>query len=318
MSWTSYVPSVPFQLGKAIYDKYKGSQQQDQANKNRQDQAFANLNQTAGYLGQTGAESNQFARSGQQGYGMMTGELGQDRQNLRDLASGRNSVSSEQLRQGLDQNLAAQRSMAASASPAEQAMAARTAMIQSGRLGAGMSGQAALAGLQERQGAMQQLSGLDLQQRQQDSNVALGSRGNAISAYGGAGSAYGQVAGNTGMNTDEARLKQLAGLTQGGLQAAAMFSDERLKEDVKGGDKDANRAIAALRAYTFKYKNEQHGKGKQVGVMAQDLEGAGLGHAVFETPAGKAVHGAKLSGANTAMIAALGRRVEELEKGRGK
>lgn len=299
MSWYDYVPSVPFQLGKYVYDKYKGSQAQDQANKARVDEALNNLNQT-------GAESNQFARSGQQNYGMMGAELAQDRARLRDLAAGKNSVSAEQLRQGLQQNLAAQQSMAASASPQNSAMAARTAMMNSGRLGAGMSGQAALAGIQERNAANQALANMNLQQRQQDLQAAINSRGNAVDAYG-------KVAGNSGMNTDEQRMKQVLGMTQGGLEAAAMFSDERLKTDTKGGDDDANKAIAGLKAYTYRYKDENHGKGQQLGIMAQELERAGLKHAVFETPTGKAVHGAKLAGANTAMIAALGKRVADLE-----
>lgn len=304
MGWTDYIPSVPFQIGKSLYNSYTGANDTAAANKQRQDQALTNLSNT-------GSGANRFAGVGEAGYQGMTNQLGQDRQNLRDLASGKNSYSAEQLRQGLQQNLAAQQSQAASASPQNQAMAARTAMINAARLGGGMAGAQALAGIQERQGAMQQLGQMDLGQRGQDLNAALGSRQNATGAYG-------AIAGNQGVNPDADRLKQQLGAVQGGLQAAAMFSDARLKTDVKGGDKDANRAIAGLRAYTYKYKNDEHGKGKQVGVMAQELEGAGLGHAVFETPTGKAVHGAKLAGANTAMIAALGKRVAELEGKRKK
>jgi len=39
---------------------------------------------------------------------------------------------------------------------------------------------------------------------------------------------------------------------------------------------------------------------------------------VIDTPEGKIVHGAKLAGANTAMLAALGKRVSELEGGKRK
>jgi hypothetical protein len=299
MDWTSYVPSVPFQLGKALYDKYKGSQSQDEAIKQRQDEALKNLNET-------GLASNQFAEYGQGGYQAMTGEAAQQRDRLRQLAEGKDSLSAEQLRQGLQQNYGAQRSMAASASPQNSAMAARTGAIQMGRLGAGMSGAAALAGIQERNAATQQLGSMIMGQRQQDLQAALGSRNNAVNAYGG-------VAGNPGMNTDDKRLQQLANMTSGGLSAAAAFSDERLKSDVEDGDDDANRAIKGLRAFTFNYKDEKHGKGKQVGVMAQAMEKAGLGHAVFDTPEGKAVHGAKAATSSLALVAALGRRVEKLE-----
>jgi hypothetical protein len=63
-------------------------------------------------------------------------------------------------------------------------MAARTAANNVGRLGYGMSGQAAMAGMQERRDAESQLANMIMQQRQQDLNAALGSRQNATSAYG--------------------------------------------------------------------------------------------------------------------------------------
>jgi hypothetical protein len=136
-------------------------------------------------LNAQGAAASNFAGVGEQGYGAMTAEAQASRDYLRQLASGQHSVAGEQLRQGLQQNLSTQRSMAASASPQNQAMAARTAAMNMGRLGAGMSGAAAVAGLQERQQAQKALNDAILGARGQDMNVALGSRGNAISGYGG-------------------------------------------------------------------------------------------------------------------------------------
>lgn len=150
-------------------------------------------------LNEQGAAAGQFAGQGEAGYGAMTGQLGgtygrlgeaMDYQNR--LMRGENSVAAEQLRQGMQQGLAAQRSMAAGAAPQNSAMAARQAAMNMGRLGYGLSGQQALAGLQERNMAASQygqlgqaLGQLQLGQRGQDVNVALGSRGNAINAYGG-------------------------------------------------------------------------------------------------------------------------------------
>lgn len=136
-------------------------------------------------LNQTGSAANAFADQGQLGYGQMSAEAAAQRDAFRRLASGQDSLSAEQLRQGLSQNMAAQRSMAASASPANAPMAALHAAQNMGRLGAGMSGQAALAGIQERNAAQKALADMILQQRQQDMNVALGSRQNAVGAYGG-------------------------------------------------------------------------------------------------------------------------------------
>lgn len=127
-----------------------------------------------------------FADQGQQGYGALGQEAQASRDYLRRVATGQEpSVAGEQLRQGLQQNMSAQRSMAASAAPGNQAMAARSAANNMNRAGIGMSGQAALAGMQERQAAQQALADMILKQRQQDMQVALGSRQTAISGYGG-------------------------------------------------------------------------------------------------------------------------------------
>lgn len=136
-------------------------------------------------LDETGLASNQFAEYNQGGYQALTEEARAQREALRRIASGQDSISREQLRQGLQQNVAAQRSMAASAAPQNAAMAARTAAINAGRMGMGMSGQAAIAGLQEQRAAQEALNRMILEQRQQDLQGALGSRQNAISAYGG-------------------------------------------------------------------------------------------------------------------------------------
>jgi hypothetical protein len=251
-------------------------------------------------LNQQGQAAGGFAGVGEAGFGAMTAEGQQERDYLRRLASGQDSVSAEQLRQGLQQNLAAQRSMAASASPQNSAMAARTAAMQMGRMGTGLAGQQALAGLQERQMAHQGLANMISQERQQDLSAALGSRQNAIAGYG-------------GVTAEQSALEKWANPVAGALGAAAKFSDKRLKEDIDDGDSDANRAVDGLRAYTYKYKDKKLGKDKELGILAQELESAGLKHTVIDTPRGKAVHGAALATANTAMISALGRRIGKLE-----
>lgn len=133
-------------------------------------------------LAQNGVDARNFANQGEAGYGAMTAAATAARDYLKRLASGQESVSAEQLRQGTQQNMSAQRSMAAGAAPQNAAMAARTAAIQSARLSSGMAGQQALAGIQERQAAQQALANMILQQRGQDIQVGLGSRQNAINA----------------------------------------------------------------------------------------------------------------------------------------
>jgi len=266
-------------------------------------QESASATQQRNDLNKTGDAANRFANYAQGGYQNLGVESQSVRDALRRQAQGQDSLSSEQLRQGLGQQLAAQRSMAASASPQNAAMAARTGAMQMGRAQAGMTGQAAMAGIAERNAAQQALAQMLMQQRQQDLQAALGSRGNAVSAFG-------------GVSPEKSGLEKAQPLISAAGGAAALAaSDRRLKHEVADGDGDARTAIDGLRAYSFKYKDEKYGKGKQVGVMAQDLEKAGLKHAVIDTPSGKMVHGAKLATANTAMIAALGRRLSKLEGG---
>lgn len=255
-------------------------------------------------LNAQGAAAGGFADTAQQGYGQMTQESGEARDYLKRLARGEESVSAEQLRQANQQQLAMQRSMAAGAAPQNSAMAARNAARQMGAASMGLAGQQSLAGIAERQAAQQGLANMILQQRQQDIQAALGSRGNAISAYG-------------GVTPEKSWIEKWGQPITGGLSSAATLSDERHKTEIKGGDREAKRAIEGLKAFTYKYKDERNGRGKQFGPMAQDLEKAGLGHAVIDTPRGKYVDGGKAALAGLGLVAALGRRVAKLE-GKGK
>lgn len=254
----------------------------------------------AAILQQQGTAAGGFADQGQAGYGAMSTESAAARDYLRRLASGEQSVSAEQLRQANEQNLSTQRSFAASASPQNAPMAARNAMMNMNRANVGLAGQQAVAGLQERQGAQKALMDSILQQRQQDAQVALGSRGNAVSSFGGA-------------TPDKSWLEKYGPSIASGAAAIAAFSDKRLKEDIEDGEGEASKALKSLRAYSYKYKDEKYGKGRRVGIMAQDLEKAGLGHTVIETKEGKAIHGGHLSTANTALISSLEKRVAKIE-----
>lgn len=232
-----------------------------------------------------GEYGNRQYRANQQG-------LNQSIANLQATAAGQNSVSAEQLRQGLQQNLASQQSAAAGASPQNQAMAQRLAMQNMGRASSGLAGQQATAGLQERQQAQQQLGQLQLGQSGQNLQLGLGGYGDAIK---------------------NPQKPWGPGAAQGIASGISAMSDERLKTDVEDGDEAATKAMKGLKAFTFAYKDEKYGKGKQLGVMAQGLEKAGLGHAVIDTPEGKALNGGKLAAAIAAMMPGLDRRLSKLE-----
>lgn len=220
---------------------------------------------------------------------------------LQRQASGQDSVSAEQLRQGLGQLYAQQASMAAGASPRDAVAAARTATIQSGRIGGAMAGQQSIAGLQERAQAQQAYASMLQGLRQQDLQATLGSRQTAVSAYG-------------GYKPEGSFLDKWGNAVAGGIAAATKLSDRRLKTDISDGDEAANKAISKLGAHLYRYKGSS--APRELGAMAQELEGAGLKHAVIETPRGKAVHGASAATAGLAMIGALGRRLAKLEGGK--
>lgn len=136
-----------------------------------------------GNVGRQAGEAGAFADVSQLGVARLGNEANDEREFLRRLARGENSLAGEQLRQGLQQNIAGQQAMAASASPANSAMAARTAAMQAARLGSGMAGQQAMAGIAERNAAQQSLMNAILAQRHQDLQAALGSRRESLQGY---------------------------------------------------------------------------------------------------------------------------------------
>ncbi len=253
-----------------------------------------NLNAQGGAAGSWADESQNNARQ----QGAMSSDM---YKSLGDRAAGKNLISGEMLRQGLQQQYGQQRSMAAGASPQNAAMAARTGAMNMGRAASGMSGQAALAGMQE-QAAAQKMQADFLQRwRDQDLGAAQGARGQSIGAY-------------QGITPDKTWIEKFGPAAAGGASMVAK-SDERLKKDIAANsDALAKKISERLGAHSYKYKDEKHGKGKQFGPMAQEMEKAGLGHAVIDTPEGKMVHGAKAALSGLALSAALARRVSKLEK----
>ena len=270
-------------------------------------------------LSQQGAIAGQSANRAEEGYNAYTrrarGALDQSQNaiaGLQALANGQNSVSAEQLRQGNQQSLAQQSSLAAGAAPQNAAAAARTAAIQSGRISGGLAGQQAVAGLQERNQAQTQYT----QAAGNYGNLIQGLRGQDLSSMTAnrqtAANAYG--AGAAGAPTPTWWDKHGKEVEAGGGALLSAFSDRRLKTGVKDGSDAADKSLKGLSAHLFKYKDEaKFGKGERVGIMAQDLEKAGLGHAVIETKAGKAIHGGHLAAALAAMLPGIDKRLSALE-----
>lgn len=152
---------------------------------------------------------------------------------------GQDSLSRTQLRQDVGRLQAQQQSMAAGAAPGQSALASRLAMQGAGQIGAGMAGNAALAGIAERQAASQALG-----------NVLQGARGQDISSYLGAQELVArQAQAQQGAQLAREQLRSerykaalgvpsnfevTTGLLKdAGSALATMGSDVRLKRDIK-------------------------------------------------------------------------------------
>lgn len=111
--------------------------------------------------------------------------------------------------------------------------------------------------------------------------------------------------------TAEQKAKNTSNMLSMGLNA---ISDEREKTGITSVDDDRiSRILAKIDPVKYKYKDETNGQGEQIGVTAQNLEDAGLGGAVEETPDGvKTVNGPKVEMFNLDAIKSLMDKVDKI------
>lgn len=94
----------------------------------------------------------------------------------------------------------------------------------------------------------------------------------------------------------------------------AAFSDRNAKHSIKEASDDADEFMDSLTPYSFRYKDESHGAGERLGVMAQDVEESHLGrNIVTEVDGIKAIDHSGAISALLAGVARLNARVSELE-----
>lgn len=114
--------------------------------------------------------------------------------------------------------------------------------------------------------------------------------------------------------------QQNMGLLSGiGTVAASMASDEDTKTNIKEEDnvaKAIEEFTKAIRGYEYEYKDGEHGTGKKVGVMAQDLEKSKIGKTMVDEDENgvKRVDTNKAIGALLAATAELSKKVTKMEK----
>lgn len=243
-----------------------------------------------------------FADDAQASYGQTSEQMDAMQAQLAARAQGQGLVAPSQMRAALGQIYGQQASAVASASPRNSPMLARQAMIEGGLANMAAANQGAIAGAQEQQQAQLALGQLLAQRRALDAQAVLQARGAAQQTYA------------QNAERDKGFLGKYGGAIASGL---ALFSDRNLKADIQRDD-GAAAALSRVGSYSYRYRDGKHGgRGRQRGIMAQDLERAGLGHAVIDTPAGKVVHGAKLAATAAAGVGELARRIEVLERKQG-
>lgn len=223
----------------------------------------------------------------------------------------------------------ANRAMAANTGAAQMARGANTAMAMrnmarsNADIGVNAAGQAGIAQLQDQQSAQNQLGGLLGGMRGQDIQVAGANQQGQLAQQ---QLQLGMLAQMLGV--DQATLQQelekrkidstdkgmFGSLLQTGGSLMAM-SDREVKTEIEDADFQVDYVLADLKPYAYRYKNEKHGKGRRLGIMAQDLEQTALGRSiVIETPEGKALDVNAALSLALAAVARLDKRVRELEE----
>lgn len=98
----------------------------------------------------------------------------------------------------------------------------------------------------------------------------------------------------------------------GSIGMIAAMSDIRVKKNIEAADSEIEEFLDSVDPYKYDYKDEGFGAGKQISVMAQDLEKTAAGRAlIIETPLGKIVDYGKAFGL---MLAANVHLHKELKK----
>src|SRR3990167_7686439 len=226
-------------------------------------------------------------------YGRGTQDLPSLADQLRLHASGQGpSLANETLKRALGQNVAANRSFAASARPGQGGMATRLMMQQNSQLGATAGAQGALARMQEQEAAQRQLG-----------DVLLGGRGQDV----------GLRSAELGAPKAPSMFDKWLGATSGVAAGALAASDRNLKTNIQPGGSVARALMDSTPPYSYEYSKESGlPGGPQLGPMAQDIEPA-LSGAVQDTPGGKVVDYAKLLPAMMASNSNLNARLKAME-----
>jgi hypothetical protein len=243
---------------------------------------------------------------------------------LMQQASGQRQGAGEMAVQRQANNAMANQTSAAQMSRgANAALAQRNASRANADIGVNAAGQAGIAQMQDQQSAQNQLGGLLGTQRQQDIGVAGANQQSQLAQQQQQLAALAQMLGvdQATLQADlekrklQAEDKGSAGSLAQGFGTMMAMSDRDAKTDISDADVEVDRILLNLEPKAYSYKDEKHGKGRRVGIMAQDLERTELGASIVEeTPEGKMLDVNKALSLALAAVARLDARVRELEQ----
>jgi hypothetical protein len=254
-----------------------------------------------GMLGIGPTVQNQFDPYAQQlqlgqGQGAMSSPVAAMMQ-ARAMGQGGPSAADTLLTRGTDQAQAA--AAAAAAGSNNPAQARRIQIMGAGNIAQQGAQAAAIQKAQEEQAAQQQYMG-----------GAMTQQGQAV----GQNTALTQTAADIAKQNQEAAQKAQGGLMSGAAGAiASIFSDRNLKHDIdeKKGSEGMAQFLKTLHAARYEYDDEDHGKGPQYGIMAQDALKSEVGRTfVRETPEGLQLDGARAIGPILAALAHLDSKID--------
>lgn len=265
------------------------------------------------------------------------------------------SAAELQMRQGLGAAINAQRAQAASARGLSPGMAQRMAAQGIAGAQMQTNQQTGVLRAQEQLGAQNALGGLLAQQRGQDLNSAQmaqqGAQFNtqtemqnrqqmdqATQAYIGMGMSREQAQQQALADQEKLKADQQASANtlnaataegnadraqkaKGGLIGAAgaalgsIFSDRNAKTEIREADADTEELLDGMGSYLYKYRDQRHGKGERLGVMAQDVAKSRAGREIVSRHESGLLQldGKKTLGALLAAAANLNKRVRRME-----
>jgi hypothetical protein len=106
----------------------------------------------------------------------------------------------------------------------------------------------------------------------------------------------------------------------GSIASAAgslIASDKRAKKNITDGEDESAKLLKALHPKGFEYKDDKHGKGHHLGVMAQDVERAAPDMVIDDTDGVKKLDMRKVLSASLAGLGSLDKRLSKIEARRG-